>query len=260
MPVRKTLQHAAPPPAGASRRQRGLSLIELLVGLTIGLLVAIAAVGSLFYTKVSSTVVGDSSRLQQDASTAFRIIGMQIRQAGARPIENASAGNSLVQFNQSYGGLNTATLVILGGTNGASNAADTLVISYSADATVDARDCLGQIPAGATVINTFTVASSELRCLGSAASATTQAVIAGVEDLQVWFGERTVDNVRYQTADNVTDWNAVETVQVCLRLVGEAVGNPTVATPGCLANQTITADGRLRRVFRQVFDLRNVGA
>lgn len=237
-------------------RERGVSLIELLIGLTIGLLVAVAAVGSLVYTKVSSTTVGDSSRLQQDASTAFRIIGQHLRQTGARPVQNHI--DERVRFNPSYSGLSTSTFTVLNGTEGSSNSTDTLVISYGNDTTIEARDCLGQIPSGATVTNTFTVSANELRCRGSAASATTQAIISGVEDIQIWYGVRNGTNLSYLTASNVTDWSLVETVQVCLRLVGEARGNQTVDIPGCIAGQTITADGRIRRVFRQVFDLRNV--
>ena len=70
-------------------RQRGVSLIELLIGLVIGLLVVVAAMGSLVYTRASSLLIGDSTRLQQEAATAFRIIGGVARQAGARHLEDA---------------------------------------------------------------------------------------------------------------------------------------------------------------------------
>jgi len=245
--------------AHALGKQRGVSLIELLIGLTIGLLVAVAAVGSLVYTKVSSTAVGDSSRLQQDASTAFRIMGHHLRQAGARRLEN-NVGEK-VQFNPTYQGLSTTTYVILNGTEGTSNGTDTLVVSFDIDPTIDARDCLGQTPAGSIVRSTFRVISNELQCLGSATSATSQALIAGVEDMQVWYGLRTGNDLRYVTATGVSDWRLVEAVQVCLRLVGDVSGNPTVAasTPGCITGQTVASDGRVRRVFTQVFNLRNVG-
>ena len=44
------------------------------IGITIGLLVVVAAIGSFVYTRASSTTVGDSSRLQQDAATALRAV------------------------------------------------------------------------------------------------------------------------------------------------------------------------------------------
>lgn len=255
-PQLSRFQAASPPP---TRRQRGVSLIELLIGLTIGLLVAVAAVGSLVYTKVSSTSVGDSSRLQQDASTAFRIMGHQLRQTGARRLQNSTGDK--VQFDPTYQGLSTATFVILSGTEGATNGTDTLVVSYDVDPSIDARDCLGQTPAGSMVRSTFRVVGRELQCLGSATAATSQALISGVEDMQVWYGVRTGDDLRYRVASDVADWGMVEAVQVCLRLVGDVAGNPTVAanTPGCIAGQTVNSDGRIRRVFTQVFNLRNVG-
>lgn len=253
-PQQRAQQHATPPP----RRQRGVSLIELLIGLTIGLLVAVAAVGSLVYTKVSSTTVGDSSRLQQDASTAFRIMGHQLRQAGARRLQDNGAK---VRFNPAYQGLSANTFEILNGTEGTSNGTDTLVVSYDVDTTIDARDCLGQTPAGNMVSSTFRVVGRELQCLGSANAATSQALISGVEDMQVLYGVRTGDDLRYRVASDVPDWGLVESVQVCLRLVGDVAGTPTVAaaTPGCIAGQTVNSDGRIRRVFTQVFNLRNVG-
>ena len=84
-----------------------------------------------------------------------------------------------------------------------------------------------------------------------------------VEDLQFWYAVRLPGvlplQVQYQTANNVADWRFVEAVQVCVRLAGTATNNPTggQATVGC-NNENIADDGRIRRVFRQVFTLRNL--
>ena len=64
-------------------RQLGASIMELMVGITIGLLVVIAALGSLVYTHVSSTTMVDATRLQQKADSTFRLINFQTLQAGA---------------------------------------------------------------------------------------------------------------------------------------------------------------------------------
>lgn len=246
----------------ARRNQAGVSLIELMVGITIGLLVVVAAVGSLMYTRVSSTTVGDSSRLQQDAATAFRIIGHHVRQAGARRIQNVSATNPNVQFNPAYSGFGTTTTtVVLSGAEGASGATDTLRVSHDADPTIGVSDCLGQVPSTANVTNTFTLVGGELRCLGSATGSTTQAIIAGVEDFQVWYGVRTGlgvnSTLQYANASSVT-WDRIETVMVCLRLAGDLSNNPGVDVTGC-NGETISADGRIRRVFRRVYFMRNLG-
>ena len=60
--------------------QRGMSLIELMVGLAIGLLTISVALGALMVSRGVSGTVTDASQLQQQASYAFRVMGQQIRQ------------------------------------------------------------------------------------------------------------------------------------------------------------------------------------
>lgn len=257
---------------GPANRQTGFSLIELLVGISIGLLVTLAALGSLVYTRASSTVVGDSSRLQQDASTAFRIIGHHIRQGGARRVNQAGGGN--VEFNGEFLGFGNATTgtVLVTGTDGASNAPDTLQISNDRGAAVPVapavdpwpnlnRDCLGAPSLLANnVTNTFTVNAGNLFCVGSGAAAGAS-LVQGVEDLQVWYGSRSTitDQLTYVTSPTPAVNSQIETIMVCLRIAGEAVGNPTVASIGCIPGQEIAADGRIRRVYFRVFNIRNAG-
>lgn len=250
-----------------STQQRGVSLIELLIGIAIGLLVVLAAIGSLVYTRTSSTAVGDSTRLQQDASTVFRVLGHQIRQGGARRIVTSLPGSANVEFNSAYGGFganpNTGSTLILQGTDGAGNAPDTLQVSHDTDPVIQSVDCLGAASLVANnVQNTFSVVGNELRCLGSG-SATAFALVQGVEDFQVWYGFRTGDNLQYRTATAIgavvpAPWDQVETVQVCLRLAGELGNNPGADVTGC-NGENIVSDGRIRRVLFRVFNIRNQG-
>lgn len=264
-----------------NHRQRGLSLIELMVGIVIGLLVVMAAVGSLVFTRVSSQTVGDSSRLQQDASTAFRLIGHHIRQGGARRVVEPIAGSANVLFNGLYQGygLNPATgsAAIVNGTEGVGTAPDVLQVSHDSEADLGATDCLGELPVAAAANNIqnrfFYVLNAqgvgELRCFGSGASSPVGgpgfALVQGVEDFQVWYGFRAAgtDNVRYRTAGELAvfapvPWDQVESVMVCLRMRSEQSNYQGVATTGC-QNEAIAADGRVRRVFFRVFNIRNVG-
>lgn len=259
-------------PVGPGLRQTGISLIELLIGITIGLLVMLAAVGSLVYTRVSSTAVGDSSRLQQDASTAFRIIGHHIRQGGARRVRDAGGGTT--EFNGEYFGFGDVAVgsIVVTGVNGAADAPDTLQISNDRGAPVPVppavdpwpnmnRDCLGAPSLLANnVTNTFSVVAGNLFCVGSGAVAGAN-LVQGVEDLQVWYGARNTinDQLIYQTSPVPVVNQQIETVMVCLRISGEATGNPGVNSIGCIPGQDIANDGRIRRVFFRVFNIRNVG-
>lgn len=280
-------------PLHPGHRQKGISIVELLVGMAIGLLVLVAAVGSLVYTRVSSTVVGDSSRLQQDASTAFRTIGQQIRQGGARRVVAGPGGN--VEFNSQYVGApvpyatGAGTPVLVGGMDGANDAPDTLQISYDTAAIIpddpddpdepeapatpwpnQNNDCIGertsfhekrsQFPN--TVFSVFAVnANQELTCDGSGPTDGAIALAQGVEDFQVWYGARNTSNdqLTYQSSAVPTAANQqIETVMVCLRMAGQATGNPGANTTGC-NGQVIADDGRIRRTFFRVFNMRNAG-
>ncbi|MGE8317351.1 MAG: PilW family protein [Comamonas sp.] len=66
-----------------TRRQRGISLIELMVGMAIGLLVVAVAGGALMASRGISGTVSDASALQQQAGYVLRTIGHQLRQAGS---------------------------------------------------------------------------------------------------------------------------------------------------------------------------------
>lgn len=275
-------RHADVTHTPAPRRQRGASLIELLVGLIIGLLVAVAAMGTLVSTRTTALLVGDSTRLQQEAATAFRVIGSVVRQAGARRLENTSAGGQVV-FNPSYAGYGTdpatAHPYSLKGTDGVSGKPDTLEIRRDRGLSDDESvDCLGELTAekAATrktgtdqgkpeqpVSNAFSVIADRLSCDGSGDTPGAHGLVGGVEDFQVWYGLREGDTLRYVTATTLgsvtaAPWGQVETLRVCLRLVAGANQRAGAATTGC-QGETVATDGRMRRVFFRVFKLRNAG-
>ena len=254
-------------------RQRGVSLIELMVGITIGLLVSIAAVGTLVYNRVANTTVSDSVRLQQDAATLMRVIGRQLKQAGAVPVvQQAATGGKFTYYSQYTGATSGAAIpVSVNGTNGTR---DTLTVSYAVspnNGAASVSNCFGQTPdATATnITSTFrATAAGAFQCqtpITGTAAAQTQPFLDNVEDLQFWYAVRvagvTPSQLQYRTADAVTDWTAVEAVQVCVRMAGTTTNNPTTgaASVGC-NNENVADDGRIRRVFRQVFSLRNLQA
>lgn len=250
-------------------RQRGVSLLELLIGITIGLLVTVAAVGSLVFTRVAATTVSDAVRLQQDAAVAMRMIGRQLKQVGAFPLDNAAAGGvGRVQFFTNYSGIANQGWSIQG-TNGARDSFTT-AFSVSNDAGALATDCFGQqTPAPQTAVtSTFQVtADSVFRCRGTIGDF--QPVLNNVENLQIWYAVPVGANKRYFRADQISNntgitpnWTEVQGVQVCLQLVGTTTGNPTAADPNVLDcnGNVMVSDGRVRRAFRQVFNLRNLGA
>jgi type IV pilus assembly protein PilW len=238
--------------------QSGMSLIEILVGIAIGLVVALAAASSLIFVRLSAGTAEDTWRLQQEASTAFRVIGTQLRQAGARPLV-AALGSGRVEFAEGYAGFGTPSAPrAITGTNGPNAAPDTLQTSLQNDPAADARDCLG-LSAGsltADIRNRFSLSSTDLSCTGISTGA---AFVNGVEDMQVWYGESSAGGTPFQYRAAPLDWGSVTAVMVCLRIAAERTGQITTATVGC-NGEPVAADGRLRRTFVRVFRLRNASA
>lgn len=243
------------------RAQGGFSLVELMVGLTIGLLVVLAAIGSLVFTQATSAVVDDGSFLQQKADAVLRNMGYHISQAGAHGMMAAAEPGKVV-FSSAYTGYNTSPAGVIyniHGVEGAGNAPDTLRVSYEDSGT--SRDCLGNRPATANVDNAFYISGTNLMCLGASAAAA-QSIADGVEDFQVMYGVQTgaagAEQYRFYTASSVLDWTNIQAVQVCLQMVGGNKGNPQpgLILKGC-QGQTLTNDGLLRRVYQRTFSLRN---
>jgi type IV pilus assembly protein PilW len=78
--------------------QRGVTLIELLVGIAIGLLVVAVAMGALMVSRGVSGTVSDASSIQQQAAFAMRTIGLQLRQAGSLRL-NLDPGTTVTETN-----------------------------------------------------------------------------------------------------------------------------------------------------------------
>jgi type IV pilus assembly protein PilW len=150
------------PVAGArSSRMTGLSLIELMVSIAIGLVITIAVVssyiGSLGATRVSEAQV----RMNEDGQAALAILAQTIRMAGNNPKQpgyaNATARNPITPTfivrgcDGTFGNITTTTATDYGAltcTGGGSP--DSIAVRYEADTfnTVpnggQATDCLGQ--------------------------------------------------------------------------------------------------------------------
>jgi type IV pilus assembly protein PilW len=255
------------------RHQGGFTLMELMVGLSIGLLVVIAALGGLVVTQSTSGVVGDSARLQQTADNTFRLLGFQVQKAGAFLVGPTAANPTTLSFSGAFTGFNPVStgavnqIWAINGLEGASGTApDTLRVSYEDDG--DDRDCLGNRPDAAQIgirvdsQYALDTVKKELTCLGAQVAAGTQPVADGVEDFQVTYGVQTVIagalQYRFYTANQILDWTNIQAVNICLQLVGEKSGNPNPVTAikGC-RNQDVTSDGYLRKVFQRTFSIRN---
>ena len=280
------------------QRQRGLTLVELMVGIAIGLLVVAVAMGALMVSRGVSGNVSDASGIQQQSAYVMRVIGSQLRQAGSlylhpnpTDVPPAFAATAAVAFE---------TIAPASGTgNGFDPSTDTLnatataitvgyrrykELLYSAAAEQSvARNCVGA-PSDDTGANkddqriesTFQLVGTALRCAGNGAAA--QPIAQNVANFQVRYllQDNTVPGsptIRYVNAAAVgTNWGRVQAVEVCLVLYGteriDMTGLSAASTSYTDCDGATQVDmatlagargGRMHVVYRNVFQLRSQG-
>ena len=280
------------------QQQRGATLIELMVGLVIGLLVIAVAMSALMVSRGISGTVSDASGIQQQGAYILRVIGQQLRQAGSLylnpdPVGTASTdalsavvfeiradarsgGNSFEQQNTIVGGDDTVT-------TGFRRYQDNVFFADNATNSVIgtdflARNCVGfpaNIKTDERVESIFTFADGNLRCGGNGATA--QPIAQNVAQFQVSYMVQTTDGtgtkVQYtKGSDMPTDstdpaWRSVQGVQVCLVLYGnESISMPAGSSyTDCqgssvdMTSLTGSRKNRMHMLFRNTFQLRSQG-
>lgn len=253
-------------PMNHRHHQRGVTLMELMVGLTVGLLVIAVAMGGLMLSRGLSGTVSDASSIQQQGAYAMRQIGMQLRQAGSLYLnpDPAEAGVNDV-FNPVVfetdakspdGGLDFEQSETFVAADDASFSTayrryqDNVFISDN-PFTIS-RNCLGgpsdpsppdpSDPPGSTppfdaiVQSNFALSGTTITCSGNGATA--QPFIQNVAQFEMSYllqerdgpgASSTIKYVKASDFDGETDpkWRSVQGVQVCLVLYGiEPVGMP----------------------------------
>lgn len=256
------------------KTQKGASLVELMVGIAIGLLTIATALGALMISHSLTGTVNEVSHLQQQASYAFRIIGQQIRQAGGRFLKPAQSATEFAEFKYS---IELKDIQPISGNDDPEANDFTLSIAYqnSADKSYPLqngnpverpllRNCLGENPGinnSPALISQFRLTDNQLICSGNENS---QSIISGVSDLRVtYLVQSRIGNTQYfqhLSAEDVTKsdlWKNVYAIEVCLELVGsqsiDTAGTKYTRCDGTTASR----DNRLRMVFKNNFYINN---
>lgn len=244
---------------GAGPAQAGLTLVEMMVAMTLGLLILLAVSSIYIGSRQTFRMQDDNARLQETGRFALEVLGRSIRQAGF--------------WNMPINPVATATAFVgtpITGVNGAGAVPDTITVQY--DGVAGDRDCEGNaLAANAVVQDAYRLNNSELQCDGNAdATVDHQALVSDIEDVQILYG---IDINNDQSVDQYTaapaNWNQVFSARVCVQArsanhvnnapqrflncggaLGTASGGAEFTTAG--AN-----DRRLRRTFVATFNLRN---
>lgn len=243
--------------------QQGATLIELLVGITIGLFVITVAMGALMVSRGVSGTVSDASEIQQQASYAFRIMGRQLRQAGSLKlklaagkvegdtsppligdpvafetrVDGASPAASFNPTTDTLSGIDAPSATEYALTTGYRNYKEPVYINATEQSLQ--RNCLGTNGSDALVQSRFVLntTTNELRCDGNG---DVQPLIRNVANFRVRYLMQTAagtgnPNMQYVTAAVVqaipSGWAQVFGVEVCLVLYGnESIDLPAGST------------------------------
>ncbi len=230
------------------RAQYGLTLVELMIAMTIGLFL-VAVIGNLFVgAKQTYRTQDNLARLQENGRFAMELLGSNIRDAGYTNISFSPPASKYA--------VPSATIFSGTAITGSNGTTDSITVSYDA-----AKDCLNATAPGGRVVNAFSInASKQLVCLGNG-SATSQVLLDDIEDMQILYGEDTdgdqIPN-RYVVAGTAVMAN-VAAVRLCVLVRS---GEDNLATKkqtyiDCNGASVTATDWRIRRTFSATYNLRN---
>ncbi|MBA2408606.1 MAG: PilW family protein [Gammaproteobacteria bacterium] len=268
----------------ATRDQHGFTLVEMMIGMVLGLLLLAGVINIFLGGRQSYQLQEGFSRLQENGRFAMDVFGVNMRHAGFKPnalgVDDFTFSASATAIAPTVATFGTAFQVVTGTDNNAASAdiirdgTDTLSFRFRSTGTgvpAPLADCLGATPsAGTLVINTLYVRTpeNELHCRD--VTGPPQPMLDGVEGMQVLYGVDTDGDFnrtanRYSTAATVTasgDWARIVSVRVALLLsTVEGVTNTPDTTTYILLNNTAVGpfNDRLRRhVFTTTIALRNL--
>ena len=236
-------------------RQLGLSLIELMVAMTIGLFLLLVISNLFIGSKQTYTNQDNLSRLQENGRFAIALLGKVIRESGYHNLSYTQPASMYSKLTNTDAWPYT-TVNVVGGVDGGSSPDS---ITLSEDNTVD---CLNAAVAVSPATNTYTVnGSAQLTCT-SVNNGTTGVLLDNVEDMQILYGETVGTSIRYVSQSATAPvWANVTSVRVCLLMRTQAGGLTVTAQKytDCngTANQSKT-DGRIRETFSETFTIRNM--
>ncbi|BBH10879.1 PilW family protein [Chromobacterium haemolyticum] len=242
-----------------SRHERGMTLIELMVALTLGLMVVLV-VGQVFYSnKTVFRSQAAQAEVQEKGRFALRWVSEQLRQAGyvdTTRLANGLASNFPIS-NPTFASAGTVLL----------EASGTLNYRFYGNGDNQIVDCQGS-PVASAVITNFAIARTASDVMTCTSAGSTSTVLSGVKQLVLMYGEdlsTPADNVPdiYRSAASVANWMNVHVVQVCILVESDTQYTApsgysvTDCNGSAYPAAGVSNNGKLARTFRTSIFLRN---
>jgi type IV pilus assembly protein PilW len=272
--------------ARLARGMRGVTLIELLISMVIGMVVVAAVLVSFVDSGKVSRYQATLGQMNLDAQVALNLLSREVQLAGyVSPVQSLGSTPPLFGCDGTVGSVpftNPAATGALSCGAATGTTVSALEVVYEADLynTVVAAgsvpsDCLGNgFAVGATpyivrnryFIDTGPAGRPELYCASNLSAK--QPLLENVDQLQIWYGivAAAAPNqvIRYAQAgkDATTpgtvnaqaagEWNNVMSVKICLLMRSAEpilTGEDTLTYQDCGATTQTSADKYLRRAF-----------
>jgi Tfp pilus assembly protein PilW len=232
-----------------------MGLIELMVGLAIGMGVIMAATVAYQAQRQSWLLMQGIHALHHNANAAFDHLQTSAQSANALVLQGAPNGT-------------VAQLAIPPNDWGLAEGntrSDAFALSHFG--VLDGYDCQGNHVGKPTLIrDSYQVNSKqELTCKDTqSAGSTYQAIAEGVEDFQLLYAERTQSQIsggavqwQWKNADQLVSTAQVMAIEICLRMVSTQLTNVSATELKGCQGESVLSDGKLRRVFRRVVAIRS---
>lgn len=217
------------------KAQRGLSLVELMVALTIGLFLLLGLATMFSVMRQTSNARNGLSTLQDNERMAMMFLGSAVQGAGSFPIGSSPSFNTaILEFPVAAASSSSPAYLAsqsISGLTGATPRTDILSIRFRSNpvsAAIGAiQGCSAPITANNVLYtNTFSVSGGNLVCTQNG---TATPMVPGVAGMTVLYGVdpgNTGSVTAYVTASSVTNWLAVKTVNITLQFTNPLAGQP----------------------------------
>ncbi len=217
-------------PFSASRRQSGLSLIEMMIALALTMALSAGMLSLLMNTRGSSKAQTQLEQLQEDQRLALIRLTDTVQNASYFPNPQTSAASIELPANAQFA---TAGQGLTGSSN-ASAPGDTLLVRYEAGTTDGVMDCTGKANstgAALVMVNSFSVdANGNFNCSVNG-SASVLTLASGVSNFKVLYGVDTnldgaADEYIPASAMSAANWSNVESVRITFTFSNPLAGQP----------------------------------
>lgn len=255
------------------RTQLGLSLVELMIAMALGLLLMTGVIQVFLSSRQTYAANEAMGRLQENGRFALEFIARSARLAGyTDPIFGGNKPQTLVPDN-----CNGFPAAICSITPPPPSGTDTVSFVFQPPLSADGlrRDCQGAIVGDNTlIVSQYLISGGALSCRSYNLNTSTwisgptaQELISGVDSLQVLYGISTGGDSRsanqYISADRVTtgnNWNNVRAVRIAVLANSVDTLTPAPADRNFVlldAAPISFTDNRARQIFSTTIHIKN---